>query len=555
MSEEYKPSFTMTEEISNLAIEISEMIALVEKCFENTMHRKANRIQSIQSSLAIESNKLTINQVSQIIDGRRVLGPPKDIREVQNIYEVYEMLSELSPYVISDLLTAHQTMMLHLVEEAGVYGSKAGGVYAGETLIHAGTPPQYVPGLIAELFQWLEESALHPLIKSCIFHYEFEFIHPFADGNGRTGRMWHTLILAKWKEFFLWLPIESRIHERQEEYYEAINLANSQGESTVFVKFMLEIIKKSMEMEIEKSSVNEMEDTFAESKSKKENGLVLCNVKKLNLWNWGWKSLKWLGKKIVEILLTTFVIYSVIVLINWFSINQNERDSIDKINIGVSREYVEDTIGSAPLQYVIDDNFIERYYITSNNVIRVLYENDSVVAYFITNITGENLYFGELTESYLIYDVIEEGFAANTIQNHVKIEAGTSGPGKYQFYNEIYGSGSYNNYYTIYYSILNYGECDEIQSELITAAQLLLMDEDYSPSNQVGDRYLIDGELYTYREECKPNTIGVVKYGYEDRLLLPSENENYMIILGLIDIIQKDTAILQKIDFLDILNK
>lgn len=113
-------------------------------------------------------------------------------------------------------------------------------------MIHAGTPPQYVPDLISDLFQWLKNSTLHPLIKSCIFHYEFEFIHPFADGNGRTGRLWHTLILAKWKEFFLWLPIETLIHEQQEGYYHAINQANKEGETTTFVLFMLQIIKQTL---------------------------------------------------------------------------------------------------------------------------------------------------------------------------------------------------------------------------------------------------------------------------------------------------------------------
>ncbi len=166
---------------------------------------------------------------------------------MKNAYEAYDMLAKLDPYKVSDLLEAHKIMMIDLVKESGVFRSGGVGIYAGEALIHAGTPPQYVPGLISELFQWLKELTLHPLIKSCIFHYEFEFIHPFADGNGRTGRMWHTLILAKWKEFFLWLSIESLIHQRQEEYYQAINLANNQGESTVFVKFMLEIIKQVLE--------------------------------------------------------------------------------------------------------------------------------------------------------------------------------------------------------------------------------------------------------------------------------------------------------------------
>lgn len=245
MSENYTPPFTMTEEITNLVIEIAELtgrISLSEHLSTNPKLRRENRIRSIQSSLAIEQNSLTVDQVSDIIKGKRVLGPPQDIREVKNAYEAYELLTHLNPYKVKDLLKAHKVMMTELVKEAGTFRSSNVGVYAGEKLIHAGTPPQYVPKLVQELFAWLKESKLHPLIKSCIFHYEFEFIHPFADGNGRLGRLWHTLILAKWKEFFLWIPIETLIHERQENYYQALNAANTDGESTLFVGFMLGII-------------------------------------------------------------------------------------------------------------------------------------------------------------------------------------------------------------------------------------------------------------------------------------------------------------------------
>ena len=134
-------------------------------------------------------------------------------------------------------------MMSDLVKESGTFRSRGVGVYAGTELIHAGTPPQYVPDLMGQLFTWLKESKLHPLVKSCIFHYEFEFIHPFADGNGRLGRLWHTLILAKWREFFLWIPIETMIHERQDAYYQALNASNAAGESTVFVEFSLKVIR------------------------------------------------------------------------------------------------------------------------------------------------------------------------------------------------------------------------------------------------------------------------------------------------------------------------
>lgn len=245
MSDNYKPPFTMTEEITNLVIAIAELtgrISLTDRLSKNPKLRRKNRIRSIHSSLAIEQNSLTVGQVSDIIEGKRVLGPPQDIREVKNAYEAYELLTRMNPYSVKDLLKSHKIMMSDLVKESGTFRSQGVGVYAGTELIHAGTPPQYVPELVQELFIWLKESKLHPLIKSCIFHYEFEFIHPFADGNGRVGRLWHTLILSKWKEFFLWTPIETLIHERQEDYYQALNAANTTGESTVFVKFMLEVI-------------------------------------------------------------------------------------------------------------------------------------------------------------------------------------------------------------------------------------------------------------------------------------------------------------------------
>ena len=246
MSDIYTPPFTMTDEITNLVIEIAELtgaMTVSEQLSKNPKLRRKNRVKSIHSSLAIEQNSLSIDQVSDVIDGKRVLGPPQDIREVKNAYEAYELMTKLDPYSVKDLLKAHKIMMAGLVKEAGMFRSKGVGVYAGDQLIHAGTPANYVPDLIGQLFDWLKKSKLHPLVKSCIFHYEFEFIHPFADGNGRTGRLWHTLILAKWQEFFLWIPIESIINERQDGYYKALNASNTAGESTIFVEFMLELIR------------------------------------------------------------------------------------------------------------------------------------------------------------------------------------------------------------------------------------------------------------------------------------------------------------------------
>lgn len=266
MSDMYTPPFTMTDEITNLVIEIAELtgaMTVSEQLSKNPKLRRKNRVRSIHSSLAIEQNSLTMDQVSDIIDGKRVLGPPQDIREVQNAYEAYEIMTRLNPYSAKDLLKAHKIMMEGLVKEAGIFRSKDVGVYAGELLIHTGTPANYVPDLIGQLFEWLKKSKLHPLVKSCIFHYEFEFIHPFADGNGRTGRLWHTLILAKWQEFFLWIPIETIIHERQADYYKALNASNTDSESTEFVRFMLELIRELLK-ELSHNGVMNKEKTLDE---------------------------------------------------------------------------------------------------------------------------------------------------------------------------------------------------------------------------------------------------------------------------------------------------
>ena len=266
MPERYIPPFTMTDEITNLVIEIAEItgaMTVSEQLSKNPKLRRVNRVRSIHSSLAIEQNSLTKEQVSDIIDGKRVLGPPQDIREVQNAYEAYEIMTKLNPYSVKDLLKAYKIMMGGLVKEAGVFRSKGVGVYAGEQLIHAGTPANYVPSLIGQLFDWLKKSNLHPLIKGCIFHYEFEFIHPFVDGNGRLGRLWHTLILAKWQEFFLWIPIETIIHKRQDDYYKALNASNAVSESTIFVQFMLLLIRDLLK-ELSHNGVMNKEKTLDE---------------------------------------------------------------------------------------------------------------------------------------------------------------------------------------------------------------------------------------------------------------------------------------------------
>lgn len=244
------PPFELTGQIVSLVAEIAELVGRVSStdrlCVSPAL-RRSNRIKTVYGSLAIEQNTLTLDQVTAVLDGKRVLAPPKDIAEVRNAFEIYDRLEELDPYSVDDLLTAHGVMMRGLESEAGAFRSKPVGVVnqAGE-IVHFGTLPQYVPEAVANLLEWVESSELPMLIRSCVFHYEFELIHPFTDGNGRMGRLWHTLLLSKWNPVFAWLPVESIVHDHQEAYYEAINTSNAAVSSTVFIEFMLAAIKASL---------------------------------------------------------------------------------------------------------------------------------------------------------------------------------------------------------------------------------------------------------------------------------------------------------------------
>lgn len=246
---DYKPPFHITNKMMSLIAEISEQVGQITVLQEGTISphlRRENRIRTIHSSLAIEHNSLSLEQVTAILDGKRVLGNPNEIKEVRNAYEAYELMLRLEPSSVDDLLKAHKLMMNGLVPENGRFRSGGVGVFDGEVLIHMAPLAEFVPEHIHNLFAWYQRSELHPLIKSAIFHYEFEFIHPFADGNGRMGRMWHNLLLGKWKELFFWLPIEELIQARQKEYYDALGAADAQADSAGFVELMLEIINDSL---------------------------------------------------------------------------------------------------------------------------------------------------------------------------------------------------------------------------------------------------------------------------------------------------------------------
>lgn len=242
---EYKPPFHMTNRITNLVAEISEQIGRIKVLSHGNLNphlRKENRIRTIHSSLAIEHNSLSLEQVTAIVDGRHILGNPNEIREVKNAYDAYEMMLSLDPYSVKDLLKAHRMMMDGLIPENGKFRSGGVGVFDGGVVVHMAPPARLVPGEIDDLFAWYRLSEIHPLIRSAIFHYEFEFIHPFADGNGRMGRMWHSMLLGKWNELFFWLPIEGLIRSRQQEYYEALGKSDKEADSSAFVELMLEII-------------------------------------------------------------------------------------------------------------------------------------------------------------------------------------------------------------------------------------------------------------------------------------------------------------------------
>lgn len=246
----YQPPFTLNSQILDLVADIAQKVGRVDaygQISRSLQLRKENRIRTIHSSLAIENNTLSLEQVTAVIEGKHVIAPPKDLLEVQNAIKVYENIDSFNPLSVDDLLFAHKELMGGLVSEAGRLRSGNVGVFAGKKLIHAGTPAKYVSSVLADLFAWLAADEFHPLVTSCVFHYEFEFIHPFQDGNGRMGRLWQTLILSRWNNLFAWLPVETLVKECQEDYYDALSGSDEQGDSTRFIEFMLGMISQTLD--------------------------------------------------------------------------------------------------------------------------------------------------------------------------------------------------------------------------------------------------------------------------------------------------------------------
>lgn len=246
----YHPPFSLTSDIVTLVATISEQMGRLSTLPEQGLDlrlRRINRIRTVTGSLAIEGNTLTEQQITALLNGKPVLASPRELQEARNALAVYERLPDWDGHREKDLLAAHQLLMKGLLDHPGRYRTGGVGVMAGEGVVHMAPPAKRVRKLMRDLFGWLSATKEHPLIASSVFHYEFEFIHPFADGNGRMGRLWQTLLLSRWQPVFVWLPVESLVHEQQADYYRALNASTKAGDCAPFIQFMLECIDQALQ--------------------------------------------------------------------------------------------------------------------------------------------------------------------------------------------------------------------------------------------------------------------------------------------------------------------
>ncbi|MDH7616624.1 Fic family protein [Vibrio cholerae] len=246
----YQPPYTITNQILSLVAQISECLGrLSVNCASprELKLRKVNRVRTIQGSLAIEGNELTQEQITALLNGKRILAPKKQVQEALNAINVYQELNSWSSHREVDLLQAHEVLMIGLQSMIGRYRMDGVGVFKDGQVLHMAPPAERVPKLMSELFHWLANDNSHPLIRSCVFHYEFEFIHPFSDGNGRMGRLWQTLILSEWNPLFAHLPVESFIYDNQQTYYDAINRSTLKADSEPFISFMLQMVLNALQ--------------------------------------------------------------------------------------------------------------------------------------------------------------------------------------------------------------------------------------------------------------------------------------------------------------------
>ncbi|GDY15089.1 cell filamentation protein Fic [Planctomycetota bacterium] len=243
------PPFTVPPVLIALVAVIGEQVGRLELSLppeRQLLLRRTNRLRTIQGSLAIEGNTLTLEQVTAVVAGKRVLGSVREVQEVRGAVAAYDRLGEWDPTKREDLLAAHGVLMTGLVDRPGHFRTTPAGIQRGDQLVHVAPPAGQVRALMNDLFAWLKATADHPLIAACVFHYEFEFIHPFVDGNGRMGRLWQTLILSRWKPLFALVPVESLIRDQQAGYYSALNKSNQAGASTPFIAFMLQVIHDAL---------------------------------------------------------------------------------------------------------------------------------------------------------------------------------------------------------------------------------------------------------------------------------------------------------------------
>ena len=256
---QYNPPFTITNRMLTLVAQIAEKTGRISNysSFESKPHlRRNNRIRSIHSSLSIEANSLSLDEVRGVISGKTVIGPQNEIQEVKNAYQAYEMLGQFDPRSLDDLKKLHGVLTAFTVDESGVFRSRNEGVFDGNRCIFMAPPPQFVAGQMQQLFDWMKSARneVHPLILSSVFHYEFVFIHPFADGNGRMARLWQTALLSEWNPLFQYLPLESCIQTFQNDYYAAIAFCHSAGNSDAFIEFMLDKIDQTLNLALQQVS-------------------------------------------------------------------------------------------------------------------------------------------------------------------------------------------------------------------------------------------------------------------------------------------------------------
>ena len=260
----YQPPFQITPSILTLVADISEQLGLWSAVLGHADAallpelRRGNRLRTIQASLAIEHNSLSLEQVTAVLEGKRVLGLPREIQEVRNAFAAYEQLPNWQPYNVNHVLAAQGQLMLGLVDDAGQWRHAGVGIYRDQQLMHMAPPPSQVARLMEDLLAWLKTMPVHPLVAICVFHYEFEFIHPFSDGNGRMGRLWQTLILSQWKPELAYLPVETVIRHQQADYYAALSAADKASDATGFVEYMLKALLSAMQEVVEAPSQHQV---------------------------------------------------------------------------------------------------------------------------------------------------------------------------------------------------------------------------------------------------------------------------------------------------------